>query len=218
MATQLFTNNATGYLSASILLSDTSISLQTGNGALFPNPTGGDWFILTLQDSLGNIEVCKCTARSTDVLTITRAQEDTAAQNFTSGSTVALRSTKGTYANFVQKTGDSIEDITIVDYTEQIKTQTMGSTYTVNTTEGTIQVLTTAGNVTITLPTSVAGKSYTLLVNYGNNGDTITWAGGSTIKWNTSGTIQTKIAGKIDLFTFMCDGTNTYGSKLAGYF
>lgn len=77
---QLFSNNAESTLAANISDSATSITVQTGDGTQFQSPTGGDYELITLSDTAGNIEIVKCTARSTDALTITRAQESTAAR------------------------------------------------------------------------------------------------------------------------------------------
>jgi len=63
------------------------------------------------------------------------------------------------------------------------------------------------------LPSSVAGKSFVIIVTY-SGAFTLTWAGGSTIKW-PSGTVPTASSanGKFDIFTFFQDGTNTYGNS-----
>lgn len=99
---------------------------------------------------------------------------------------------------------------TITGYTETLFTAT-GST-SISLANGTIQKITTSGSTTITLPSSVSGKSYTVIVSYAA-ADSITWAGGSTIKWANSVTpTPTSATGKIDIFNFYCDGTNTYGS------
>ena len=99
---------------------------------------------------------------------------------------------------------------TVTNYTETVYTNT-GNT-TVNLDNGTVQKITTNGNNTITLPSSVVGKSYVVIIAYGGS-HTVTWAGGSTIKWsNDSEPSQTSTNGKFDIFTFFCDGTNTYGS------
>ena len=82
MATQLFANNATGALASGTSNSATSLTLSTGQGALFPTPSGGDWFLLTLTQATGpesSWEIVKCTARSGDTLTVVRAQEGTTA-------------------------------------------------------------------------------------------------------------------------------------------
>jgi hypothetical protein len=88
-----FANNAYGTLNASISTSDASLTLTSGQGARFPSLGAGDFFYCTLIDTSNNLEVVKCTARSSDVLTITRAQESTTARAFTVGDRVELRVT-----------------------------------------------------------------------------------------------------------------------------
>ena len=70
-------NNANATLAASITSSSTSITVTSGQGARFPTLSAGDYFYATLIDTSNNLEIVKCTARSTDVLTVTRAQEST---------------------------------------------------------------------------------------------------------------------------------------------
>jgi hypothetical protein len=75
-----------------------------------------------------------------------------------------------------------------------------------------VQRFTTNANTTITLPASVAGKSFVIMVQYGGT-HTLTWAGGSTLKWSSNLTpTPTSTNNKIDIFTFIQDGTNTYGA------
>lgn len=93
MARQKFSNHAFSTLAGNILVGDLSLSVQAGDGALFPSLSGGDWFICTLIDSSNNKEIVKVTARSTDDFTIVRAQEGTTARAYTSGDRVALRVT-----------------------------------------------------------------------------------------------------------------------------
>ena len=90
----ILANNATAKLAGAITTSSTSLTVQTGHGALFPAPSSPDWFPVTLIDASGNIEICKCTARSGDILAITRAQEGTSAKAFADGARVSLRVTK----------------------------------------------------------------------------------------------------------------------------
>jgi len=105
----------------------------------------------------------------------------------------------------------TIVNPTITNYTETVYTATT-STITINLTNGTIQEVTLNANGTITLPGSVAGKSFTVIVTYSGS-YSLTWAGGSTLKW-AGGTTPTATAtsGKYDIFNFYQDGTNTYGS------
>ncbi|MDH4172143.1 MAG: hypothetical protein OEW90_05015 [Betaproteobacteria bacterium] len=96
MGRQLYSNNAKGRLNAGIGAGDTACTLGGGQGALFPNPTNGDWFMFTFIKADGNIEVCKCTARSGDSFTtIVRAQEGTSALVLSSNDRVEARMTKG---------------------------------------------------------------------------------------------------------------------------
>ena len=102
-----FDNNASGTNSVQIEIVDTTLTLQTGEGALFPSVTtaSGDFFYATLEDTSGNIEIVKCTDNTSDVLTVTRAQENTTAKQFLVGSKVEQRTTAATFAEFIQRTG-----------------------------------------------------------------------------------------------------------------
>lgn len=102
---QLFANNAYGKLAEASDEVDTSLVLEYGNGARFPSPTGGDYFLLTLaaitdgQESAW--EIVKCTARVGDTLTVTRAQEGTTASAWLAGTKCELRVTAGSLAAMV---------------------------------------------------------------------------------------------------------------------
>jgi microcystin-dependent protein len=90
----LFANNATGRLASSVSLAQTTISLQSGQGARFPSPSGGDWFPITAIKASGAVEIMRCTARTGDVLTVARAQEATVALEWSPGDRVELRVTR----------------------------------------------------------------------------------------------------------------------------
>ena len=96
---QLFTNNAVGSLASGVNATDNTLVLVAGDGTKFPSITGGDFFLLTLTQSVGletSWEIVKCTARSGDSLTVVRAQEGTTGQAWAAGSKVDLRVTAGT--------------------------------------------------------------------------------------------------------------------------
>ena len=78
----LSANNATSTLAAGIGSGATTIVLSTGTGALFPTPGLNEYFTLTLNDALTGAlyEVCWCTARTGDSLTVQRGQESTTAR------------------------------------------------------------------------------------------------------------------------------------------
>ena len=90
----LYTNNASTALAAGINNSVTSLSVSSGTGALFPNPSNPDIFYATLTDSSGNVEIVRVTARSTDTFTVVRGQDGTSARSWSAGALVELRVTK----------------------------------------------------------------------------------------------------------------------------
>ena len=86
-----FTNNATSTLASGIASGDLSLTVASGQGALFPTLGGGDYFYCTLSNVVNTIEIVKVTARSTDTFTIVRAQDNTTASAFVTGDKVELR-------------------------------------------------------------------------------------------------------------------------------
>jgi len=110
-------------------------------------------------------------------------------------------------------TAPALNTPVVTNYTETLYAPSAGSSFTVDLANGTVQKLSLNANGTITLPSSVAGKSFVIIVTY-SGAFTLTWAGGSTIKW-PGGTAPTASSanGKFDIFTFFCDGTNTYGNS-----
>lgn len=83
----LFKNNAYSVLAVSLSEVGTSITVETGDGSLFPAAGGGDYFYATLFLEDGTNEIVKCTNRSGDTLTVTRAQDGTAARAWLSTTT-----------------------------------------------------------------------------------------------------------------------------------
>lgn len=107
MSTNLlvWTNNASSLLASGITAGSTTVTVTAGQGALFPAISSGQYSVGTLEDTSGNIEVVFITGRTTDTMTITRAQENTTALSFASGSRFELRVTAGVLATLLQKTG-----------------------------------------------------------------------------------------------------------------
>jgi hypothetical protein len=121
--------------------------------------------------------------------------------------------TTGTGTVLALATTPAITNPTVTNYVETLYAPAAGSSFTISLANGTVQEISLNANGTITLPSSVAGKSYVIIVTY-SGAYTLTWAGGSTIKW-PGGTAPTASSanGKFDIFTFFCDGTNTYGNS-----
>jgi hypothetical protein len=121
---RLFANNATSTLASGLAVGATSIALNFGDGAKFPSPSGGDYFLLTL--SSGNPEsaweIVKCTARSTDTLTVVRAQEGTSDVEWFTGNRAELRWTKGSAEGMVQTgTAGALSSLAIVGVSDIVQ-------------------------------------------------------------------------------------------------
>lgn len=98
MATLIkFKNNAKSYLVVSLSIIGTSVTVKTGDGSKFPALGAGEFFYATLFFEDGTNEIVKVTARSTDTMTIVRAQESTTARAWQSTTTyIEMRATAGT--------------------------------------------------------------------------------------------------------------------------
>lgn len=101
MSLELAANFAQTVLGAPLSSSATTLTLFPGFGALFPSPTAGQFFRLTLTDSATNTyhEIVLCTNRSLDTLTISRAAESTSALNWIAGDIIKNVITNGTLVN-----------------------------------------------------------------------------------------------------------------------
>ncbi len=100
----LWSNFARSALAAPIASGATTLTLTTGTGAEFPNPGSGQYFVGVFTDiATGQIhEIVHVTARSTDTLTIVRAQEGTSALAWVQGDLFALLVTAGGLSNMIQ--------------------------------------------------------------------------------------------------------------------
>lgn len=109
---------------------------------------------------------------------------------------------------------------TVTDYTETVNAiGTVSSSSTLSLSSGTVltATLTASTACTFTMPTAVAGKSFTLMLKQpaSTGGGTATF---TNVKWGTSGAPTiTASAGKMDILTFFSDGTNWYGSAAQGF-
>lgn len=94
------------------------------------------------------------------------------------------------------------------------QTLTDASTINWDTSAGVIATVTLGGNRTMAAPTNLKIGTYILhVIQDGSGGRTLTW--NSVFKWTaaTAPTLTTA-ANRRDIFSFICDGTNLYGSFL----
>lgn len=103
----LYANRASSTLAAGITNSATSLSVAAGHGARFPAITAPDYFYATLDDSAGNVEIVRVTARSTDTFTIVRGQDGTSGLAFSAGATIELRVVKAMLDDFKLDAADT---------------------------------------------------------------------------------------------------------------
>jgi hypothetical protein len=117
--------------------------------------------------------------------------------------------------------GQPLTNPAITNYTESVVAigTVNGSGSTISLTNGTVQTATLTASTAsaFTMPTATAGKSFILLLKQaastGNGTATFT-----SVKWGTAGAPTiTATAGKMDILTFISDGTNWYGSAAQGY-
>jgi hypothetical protein len=120
----------------------------------------------------------------------------------------------------VLDTSPTVNNPTVTNYVESVVAiGTVTSSSTLALTNGTVQTatLTASTACTFTMPTATAGKSFVFLLKQaaatGNGTATFT-----SVKWGTAGAPTiTATAGKMDILTFIADGTNWYGSIAQGY-
>jgi len=162
--------------------------------------SGGSASIITLTSaSIGALTVTSSAVTSSSISVLTA----------TSASISALTATSSTLTN-----------PTVNNYTEGVVSiGTVTSASTLSLTNGTVQTatLTASTACTFTMPTATAGKSFILLLKQAatTGGGTATFTG---VKFGTAGAPTiTATAGKMDILTFVSDGTNWYGSVAAGY-
>ena len=132
----------------------------------------------------------------------------------TSTDTLVGRATTDTLTN------KTLTNPTVTNYVETVVAiGTVTTSNTLSLTNGTVQTatLTASTACTFTMPTATAGKSFILLLKQAaatGNG-TATFTG---VKFNSGGAPTiTATAGKMDILSFVSDGTNWYGSYTQGY-
>ena len=101
MTEYVFTNNAVSTLATDIGSGDSSLSVASGEGGLFPSvDAGGDEAFYILVEEGSKKEWMLCTARSGDTLSITRSANP---QSFSAGANVKLALNATILNSFMQK-------------------------------------------------------------------------------------------------------------------
>lgn len=112
--TMLFSNFASSILVADIDELDTQLPLRAGDGVRYPSPTPGvSFFMVVIEATDGNAEVCRCDSRVGDTLTVVRGLEGTSGNPFSAGTRVECRVTAGVLQGFMQ-VGDPRTDREVI--------------------------------------------------------------------------------------------------------
>jgi hypothetical protein len=140
--------------------SGTSLTLQTGQGASFPDPANGAYNITIWAAGAlpltSNAEIARVTAKSGDTLTIVRAQEGTSARTVVVGDWVALTITSKLMTDVENGTSGlryGSQTLTFTGAAPAAQTLVDGSAPTVLVSVGAV----TSGAATVKLPAPVAG-------------------------------------------------------------
>lgn len=96
----LFANNVVGTLVIQAQAADNAITVD--NGAIFPSPALNiEAFYLTIQSpGGGEVEICLCTGRNGNVLTVQRGADATSPRGWATGDTVSMRTTAANLRDF----------------------------------------------------------------------------------------------------------------------
>jgi hypothetical protein len=115
-------------------------------------------------------------------------------------------------------TGDVNIDgnLTFDSYTESVVANgNSGTSKTIDLTSGTVHTCTLTGNCTFTMPTATAGKSFSIFLNSGSGNYTASFSG---VRWADSAIPTATItASKVDIYSFISDGSFWYGSFSQNY-
>jgi hypothetical protein len=187
-----FSNNASATLASSINSSVTSVAVTSGQGALFPSLSAGEFFFATLVDSSNNLEIVKVTARSTDTLTVVRGQDGTTARSYSAGDRLELRVVSASFDTMVQT--DNAQTITGAKTFSGAVTLSGGGTFS--------GAVTLSGGGTIT-GTYAGNHTYSGVVTFGQ-----------TIVGSINGNAATVTNGVYTTGDQTINGTKTFGNSV----
>lgn len=201
----------------------TLVAPGTANNVLLSN--GTNWTSTSGSTTIGNTAVnIGGTITTINNLTLPNVTISSVASTFpnsfiANAATTQLGNTTITLGSQINSVGNlTTANVTVNNYVEQTNAVgTISANLTLGLTGGTVLTGTLNANVTFTMPTAVASKSFVFILNTGNAAYTATF---TSVKW-PSNTAPTITAGsgttKWDILTFISDGTNWYGNYAQAY-
>ena len=210
-------NFAIADLASGITNVATSITLATGKGALFPDPSADGAFNVPLYNSTDytapwldpDVEIVRVTAKSTDTFTVTRAQEGTSA--------VAHNTGGKTYSLYMALTRKAYDDL--ITALIAVRGVTLGGTGAATFTDGGVLI----GNGTGAVQATSAGTAGQVLTSNGAGVDpTFQTASGGTIDNGVQNFRLTLVSGTPVMTTDQTAKTTIYltpytGNRIALY-
>jgi hypothetical protein len=180
-------------------------ALDIGNGTGFTRTTLTQGTGITITNASGSITIAATGSGmvypGAGIPNSTGSAWGTSYTTSGSGTVVALNNTP------------TLTNPTITNYVETPYTATISAgAITLDLTNGTVQFITFgAASATITMPTAVSGKSFTLFLKQDSVGSrSATW---STVSWpSATAPTLTSTANKLDKFVFTSNGTSWFGS------
>lgn len=228
--TLLAANNAQTVLAAGISASATTMTVNTGTGALFPSPSSGvSYFKLTLVDAAtGQLtEIVHVTARTGDTMTISRGQEGTTARAWSANDIAANMMTAGTLSLLAQtalslQIANNLSEIAAAGSAAVSAAQSnlgLGTAATKNTGNGTGQIPTmanfTSGSGWIKFPDGTIIQTGTSISGPVGFPTTITFPIPFTVSYRIATSFDTAATGAADCPAFAT--TPAGGGLLAFY-
>ena len=213
-------NLVAGELAINIADADMALYSKNNTGTvkrLINNPAGLKYPIV---DGTSGQAVTTDGAGNLTLTTIAQTYPGAGIPNSTGSAWGTSYTTSGTGTVVALATSATLTTPTVTGYTETVTAGgTVTTTKTIVISTGTVYTatLTASTACVFTMPTATAGTSFIMLLKQAAT----TGAGTATftsVKWGTAGAPTiTATVGKMDILTFVADGTNWYGSIAQGY-
>lgn len=210
---ELFRNTVYGVLAAGINASAVSAQLVAGHGARF-GTIGADEFIRgNIITSGGDKEAVIITARSTDTLTIARAQDGSTGLSFLAGDRIECRIGKSTMERMLQAPGNTLSRAVgcVIDVLAD------GAHIAWDASMSNVNEVTLAGNHILDNPTGAQDGNYLLHVfQDATGGRTLSY--GTNFKWiGGVAPVLSTAAGAHDILSFTVRSGIFYGVLMPAF-